>query len=201
MKFIPNVCDKSGKTVAMDFGGGSGIFTRMMRDYGFDFYHYNKYAKNEFARGFEADMNEKYALVTIFETFEHYANPLEEINTLFNMTNILFFSTHLIASNPPLVKDWEYYNPSAGQHISFYSLKTLKFIAKRYECQLLSNDNTLHILSKIPIRKDFFRLLCLYDKIRNRLNITKRFRKKSKTNSDSEMMILRLSEQGGNIYI
>lgn len=181
MKFIPD-------GICLDFGGGNGMLTRMMRDYGFDFCHYDKYAKNEYARGFEADMSKKYMLITAFENFEHYVNPLEEIDNLMKFTNVLYFSTELIASRPPLVKDWWYYVPVTGQHISFYSLETLKFIAKKYECQLLSDDSYLHILSKTPIQKDFFKLLGRYDKKRNKQDITMKFRKESKINKDFEMI-------------
>lgn len=39
----------------LDFAGGYGTFTRLMRDIGFDYY-YDKYSKNLFARGFEYDV-------------------------------------------------------------------------------------------------------------------------------------------------
>jgi len=192
MKFIPN-------GICMDFGGGGGMFTRMMRDYGFDFYHYDKYAENEFARGFEADMNKKYALITAFENFEHYVNPMEEIYNLIEKTDVLYFSTNLIASNPPLIKDWWYYLPVTGQHVSFYSLKTLQFIAQKHKCQLLTNGHDLHVLSKIQIKKFFFKLLNLYDKIRKMFDITRRLKKESNVNKDYEMIYKILSENGGKL--
>jgi len=37
MKFVD-------KGPCLDFGGAYGVLTRMMRDYGFDFYNYDKYA-------------------------------------------------------------------------------------------------------------------------------------------------------------
>lgn len=177
MRFIPN-------GICMDFGGGGGIFTRMMRDNGFDFYHYDKYAKNEFARGFEADLNKNYALITAFENFEHYVNPMEEIASLMKKADVLFFSTHLVASKPPLIENWWYYAPQTGQHIAFYSLETLQFIAQKHNCQLLSNNHNLHILSKIPIRKNFFKQLECYNKVREKLDITRKYKKASKTEDD-----------------
>lgn len=193
MKFIPN-------GICMDFGGGVGVFTRMMRDYGFDFYHYDKYANNEFARGFEADMSKKYTLITAFENFEHYVNPLEEIDKLMKLTNVLYFSTDVIAPNPPLVKDWWYYVPVTGQHISFYSLETLELIAKKHECQLLTNGSSLHILSKIPIQEDFFGQLKLYDERRNKFDVVNEFKKESNTWNDFERIRQMLSENGGILY-
>ncbi len=43
--------DKNGKF--LDYAGGYGVFVRMMRDVGFDFYWDDKYTTNLFARGFE----------------------------------------------------------------------------------------------------------------------------------------------------
>ncbi len=37
----------------LDYAGGYGVFVRLMRDIGFDFYWYDKYTQNLFARGFE----------------------------------------------------------------------------------------------------------------------------------------------------
>ena len=38
----------------VDYGGGYGMFVRLMRDYGFDFFRYDTYCQNIFAKGFEA---------------------------------------------------------------------------------------------------------------------------------------------------
>jgi hypothetical protein len=43
--------DKNAKFV--DYAGGYGVFVRLMRDIGFDFYWDDKYTTNLFARGFE----------------------------------------------------------------------------------------------------------------------------------------------------
>src|SRR5262249_39177480 len=37
----------------MDYGGGYGLFVRMMRDLGIDFYWSDKFCENLFAKGFE----------------------------------------------------------------------------------------------------------------------------------------------------
>ena len=43
--------DKNGKF--LDYGGGYGVFVRLMRDIGFDYYWQDKYRENLFAQGFE----------------------------------------------------------------------------------------------------------------------------------------------------
>ncbi len=42
-------------TKILDYGGGYGILTRLLRDLGLDCYWTDKYSKNLFARGFEDD--------------------------------------------------------------------------------------------------------------------------------------------------
>jgi hypothetical protein len=178
-----------GEGQCLDFGGGHGVFTRIMRDYGFDFYHYDKYAENLFAAGFEANLNQKYRIITSFENFEHFVNPLEEIEKMIAISDTLYFSTSLIPSDLPFIKDWWYYSPSTGQHISFYSMHSLEYIALKYNMRLLSDGNNKHILTKLPIRKDFFRLLRYYNKIKNRLDIPRHFKKQSKAWDDMHIIL------------
>jgi len=40
-------------TKFLDYAGGYGVFVRLMRDIGFDFYWQDKFSKNLLARGFE----------------------------------------------------------------------------------------------------------------------------------------------------
>lgn len=51
----------------------------MMRDLGFDFYWDDKYTQNIFANGFEYSDDKNYEVLTSFESFEHFVNPLSEI--------------------------------------------------------------------------------------------------------------------------
>jgi len=62
----------------LDAAGGYGIFTRLMRDIGFDFYWTDKYSPNLTARGFEAEAGPgaPYTAVTAFEVMEHLPDPV-----------------------------------------------------------------------------------------------------------------------------
>jgi 2-polyprenyl-3-methyl-5-hydroxy-6-metoxy-1,4-benzoquinol methylase len=55
----------------LDYGGGYGLFVRLMRDAGFNFYWSDKFCKNLFAQGFEDNGKSEYELVTAFELLEH----------------------------------------------------------------------------------------------------------------------------------
>jgi len=176
----------------IDFGGGHGILTRIMRDYGFDFFHYDKYAENLFARGFDANLCKKYHAITAYESFEHFTEPLKDVEKLLSLSDTIIFSTLLISSPPPKVSDWWYYVPETGQHISFYSRKSLQVIAKRYNLLLQSNNKDLHILSKLPLlEKKIFPQLKWYNRIQKKLDITRKFKKKSKTRGDMQTMLER----------
>lgn len=87
----------------LDYGGGCGLFVRLMRDLGYDFYWYDQYCKNLFARGFETQENSEndYDFITSFELFEHFANPLQEIENILKISSNILFSTRLLPSNNP----------------------------------------------------------------------------------------------------
>jgi hypothetical protein len=51
--FLYGVLGERGQGHFLDVAGGYGMLTRLMRDFGFDFYWDDKYCANLFARGFE----------------------------------------------------------------------------------------------------------------------------------------------------
>jgi len=139
----------NNKKSFLDYGGGYGIFTRLMRDNGFDYYWYDKYAPNLIARGFEGEIeNKKYEAITSFENFEHFEYPLQEIEKIFCLTNFVLFSTQLISIPAPSPYKWWYYCLEHGQHISIFTRRSLEFIAKKYNYFMISNLNDLHIFIK-----------------------------------------------------
>jgi len=130
----------------LDYAGGYGVFVRMMRDIGFDFIWDDKYTQNMFASGFEWDQKSRVDAVTLFEVFEHFVQPMDEIGKLLKISDTIIFSTELHPDPVPEPKDWWYYGLDHGQHISFYSKSTLEFIAKKYELNYYS-IGSLHILT------------------------------------------------------
>ena len=137
----------------IDYAGGYGVFVRLMRDIGFDFYWHDKYTKNIFARGFVYN-NEMQPIeaITTFESFEHFVNPLEEIENMLKISKNIIFTTELLPQPIPPPEEWWYYGLDHGQHISFYSKKTLVFLAKHF-CLNYYYLGKLHILTKKNIIK------------------------------------------------
>lgn len=148
------------KAKFIDFAGGYGLFVRLMRDKGLDFYRQDFYCENFFAQYFDVtnqNSTEKYELLTAFEVFEHLSNPIEEIEKMFDFSDSIFFSTEL----QPNIKietadDWRYFALETGQHISFYNIKSFEIIAEKLNCYFYSNDNNLHILTKRELTSNPF---------------------------------------------
>ena len=134
---------------ALDFGGGYGMFVRLMRDAGFDFEWYDRYCENLFAKHFEKKRGH-YDLVTAFELFEHLPHPVEEIEELIELGEHLLFTTAVLPSPPPKVGDWWYYAPQSGQHISFYTVQSLELLAKHFGRHYVGYRD-MHLFSKYPI--------------------------------------------------
>jgi len=142
----------------LDYAGGYGLFTRMMRNKGFDFYHTDKYCKNIFATGNDASEfpEKKFELTTAFEVFEHLADPISEIELMLTTSPNLFFSTVLMPDPVPMPQDWWYYSLETGQHISFYTISSLKYLAKKYNKYFYSNHKNLHLFSEKKLSSNPF---------------------------------------------
>lgn len=142
---------------ALDYGAGHGIFVRMMRDAGFNFFWYDLHATNDYARGFEHKSGTVYDLVTSFEVLEHLVDPISEIETLMDLAPNVLVSTETLPAPPPKVSDWWYYATVGGQHVSFYSVKSLQTIAWKFKRSLLS-WGPYHLFASIPQNRLLFRI-------------------------------------------
>lgn len=156
------------KAKFLDYGGGYGMFVRLMRDKGFDFFRQDKYCKNLFSQYFDINdlpINErKFELITAFEVFEHIENTQELLNELFYFSDTILFSTLLQPENFNEPSDWWYVAARQGQHISLFSLNSLQILAEKYKCNLYTDKHSLHILTHktflenpfAPSQKDSF---------------------------------------------
>lgn len=143
----------------IDWGGGYGLLTRLMRDRGYDFRWSDLYCENLFARQFVANDDTSYELLTAFEVFEHLVDPITEIAKMTACSDNLLFSTVLAPPSAPALKDWWYRTPETGQHVSFYTPKALAVISERFGLHLSSDGTDTHLLSKRPVSRRLFRVM------------------------------------------
>ena len=147
--WLTNLCQTvdAGRGPYCDFGGGTGLLVRMMRDRGFDFRWHDPNADNVFARGFEhAHEAPPCAMASAFEVLEHTTDPLGSIRSWLHAakTGTLVFTTELYSGDPP--DDWWYYGEAEGQHIAFFRADTLQTIASILGLQFFSNGG-IHVLT------------------------------------------------------
>lgn len=145
----------------LDSAGGYGMLTRLMRDYGFDFYWSDKYCENTLACGFEYDAEVgKCVAVTAMEVLEHVIDPVMHVKEILSCANAdtLIFSTELYNGSPPNPAEWWYYSLPTGQHIGFFQLRTLQVLADKLGLNFYS-ANGIHIFTKRRLRKHWLRIV------------------------------------------
>lgn len=145
----------------LDYGGGYGLFVRLMRDKGYNFYLYEPQCENLFAKTFDVQLttDATYNLLTAFEVFEHLVDPLAEIEQMLSLSKDIFFSTYLLPSSSPKPSEWWYYGLEHGQHVSIYSRESLSYLAKRLGMRVYSNGKSHHLLTNKKIPQRLFSLL------------------------------------------
>jgi hypothetical protein len=140
----------------VDWASGCGLLVRLMRDAGFEFYWDDKYAQNVLAREYSWDDDLRAHLppvtfVSAIEVLEHTPEPLEFIRGVFERTGTsAVFFTECLHDGTSYDPDWWYLLPDSGQHVSFYSAKTLQTMADILGLSLQS-WGTYHLLTTQPL--------------------------------------------------
>ncbi len=143
----------------LDYGSGSGVLSRMLRESGWNSDAYDPYASPDVS--FES--LGRYELVTAYEIFEHVADPhrlMADIAGLLREDGVLILSTLLSdgAIAPRQRLTWWYASPRNG-HISLFSKKSLTALATRHGFNLGGFSPALHVMWKtVPAwASDFLR--------------------------------------------
>jgi len=182
---LASIGARRGRVV--DFAGGYGLLVRMLRDKGVEALWTDPFCENLVAVGFEysSEGGKKSDLVTAFEAFEHFADPVSEIEKMFSIGENLLVSTEIIPTPAPSLTEWWYYGLDHGQHIGFFRVATLEFIAKRFGKHLVTDGRSLHLFTDRPVSDRRWRI---------NLKVARRFPSllavgsESKTWSDHEQM-------------
>lgn len=137
--------ERLGSGPFLDWAGGYGTLTRMMRDRGFDFFHLDPLCENVFAQGFEGDLVRQYQLITAYEVLEHLADPVTNLSEVAASTDRLLMTSYLLPEPAPAPSDWWYYTPETGQHITFYTERALATLAQRLGYSVITDGVSRHL--------------------------------------------------------
>ena len=133
---------------ACDIGAGLGMYARMMRDRGYDFYGTDKFAAMPLIKPF-AGLDCNFRIKTAFEVVEHLPSLPAFLMEAVGDVDLFFFSTELRRVGFIPDNDWWYYAFAVGQHIGFHSDKSLAICFSRagYDSKgLMSYGSSLHAL-------------------------------------------------------
>jgi hypothetical protein len=174
----------------LDLGGGYGVFARLMRDEGFDYNTTDPYCENTFAKGHEPGPGFTAQALSAFEVFEHITDPLSFVSDAFAryQCRTIVFSTlvHDEQNVPGL--DWWYWCFETGQHITFYSRRSLALLAEKLGCHAFSLSDEFHVITDRPLSR-FQRLVLANKHVRkfyNKRTHKRRRGRRSLTISDYE---------------
>ena len=128
----------------------------------------------------------KFDLVTAFEVFEHFVNPIEEIQKILDLGDDILFSTEL---QPSLgINNWEYLSLNTGQHVSLWSLKSLNKVADKFHLKLYSDGKSLHYLTRNKKINEFAFRISINSKVANIVDLLIN-RRNTLQKSDHEFLI------------
>jgi len=147
---------RSKNIEGVDWGGGTGLLTRMLRDCGLNVFSYDKYATQYLAHGFIINQNslsKPMTFISAIECFEHLVNPLIDLGEAAKNKSYMILTTET-TPNPsvkPSSKNWWYYMPETGQHITFASSKGIKIFGELLEFPNYLRVGDMHFFSKNKI--------------------------------------------------
>ncbi|GEM_PF-2726980 len=136
---------------ALDYGAGSALLVRLLRDIGLDAYGYEPYVNPLHARSFMVSdlAPPPYDLITMIEVVEHLVNPQEvltQVSELLSPGGTILIST---SRYDPERHDhtWAYLCPAIGQHITFYTDTAFKYLADKLGLSLRFLNGGLCLLT------------------------------------------------------
>ncbi len=145
------IAKTAGAKNIIDIGGGDGLLCRFLRDYGLNSFVRDKYSRPIYAQQFTDPNFERPDLVLAFEVLEHFAQPLVELEELFNRnSNFYLFSTGIYSGER---QDWWYLVPSTGQHVFFYSREAFEIIAEKFNLHLIVKGNLIFLYKDGTLNK------------------------------------------------
>ena len=130
----------------LDYGGGQGVLSSILRENGFDSIAYDPFVNKDVNL---SDLG-KFDLITSFEVFEHVPDVHHLMTTLGGLrkdNGVIYFSTLMSDGNIKRGErlHWWYAAPRNG-HISLFSNKSLSIISEKYGLKLGHFNESRHLM-------------------------------------------------------
>ena len=132
----------SNDSLGLDYGCGKGpVITEQLKKKGYKIDLYDPYFYPN-----ETYLNKSYDYIFSCEVFEHFYNPKDELFKLKNIlkkNGLLIVKTHLFIDQADFT-NWYYRKDQT--HVFIYTYKTVEYIAKKYNFEIITLEEKLFIL-------------------------------------------------------
>lgn len=171
--------------IHLDYGGGSGLLTRLLRDVGVNSYWYDKHCNNIYAKGFD-NFKGPVNILSMIEVIEHLPNPQQVIAEICSQWDPSYFYITTEFVPKQIGPSWWYLVPETGQHVTFLTKDAMQrlanlngYFAYFFKGFVLWSKSPLNFWARFDVRlrsnKLIRLLLYIIAKIRFRDSIQKDF--------------------------
>lgn len=130
----------------LDWGGGYGVLTRILRDRGHDAVVSDPYVHPIFARNFTDRDDSRFDLIVLSEVLLHLTDPVRTLQDLFLRTSNVLVTAVIAPEN--VDSTWWYLMPDTGQHVALFARESLQAMADRLGVRLTSDGRFFHLLHR-----------------------------------------------------
>ena len=130
----------------LDWGGGYGLLTRILRDRGVRCSHYDPYTESLFAENIDLQSGSKFDLIVLSEVMLHITDPVSTLTELLKLSDNIMFTA--VIAPPDVTPEWWYFMPDTGQHVAIFSQQTIPELGSALKVNTLSDKQFFHLVAK-----------------------------------------------------